>query len=71
MKTYDGSRLSRRGLATLLAAAPASTAVVRQQGATEVKTPAVEAREALEGHRTRLKAVKLPREVGPAFRFEP
>lgn len=71
MKSSRGNLLSRRGLAALIASAPAAAGAVRQQSAPEGKSAAAEARAAQEGNRARLKAVKLPREVAPSFRFEP
>ncbi len=71
MKSSRGNLLSRRGLAALIASAPAAASAVRQQPAPEGKSAAAEARAAHEGNRARLKAVKLPREVEPSFRFEP
>lgn len=73
MKRPSGTLLSRRGLAALIASAPAAAGAARepQTGAAAASGPAADALAALEANRARLKSFNLPREVEPSFRFEP
>lgn len=67
MNRSIGSSLSRRGLGRLLAAAPLGA-----KGAKPAEpSPAEQARERRSANRAQMKAVELPREVEPSFRFEP
>lgn len=67
MKLSPNSKLSRRGLGSLLVAGPVVARTIQEQQ----KSPLDEARESYSNNRKRLKAVVLAREVEPSFRFEP
>jgi len=67
MKLAANSKLTRRGLGSLLAAGPVVARTIREQP----KSPLDDARESYSNNRKRLKAVVLAREVEPSFRFEP
>lgn len=72
MKTRSQGLLSRRSLAALIVSAPAAAGPANQPPATAgVSGAAADAQAAQSANRTRLSAVKLAREVEPAFRFEP
>lgn len=72
MKPSGQGELSRRGLAALIVSAPAAASLPKQQPAPTGATGALaEAQSAQSANRARLSAVKLAREVEPAFRFEP
>ena len=73
MKPSGGRLLSRRGLAALIASAPAAAGAVRVSQLAPADKPgaASDALAALSANRARLKKFELPREVEPAFRFEP
>jgi hypothetical protein len=72
MKARGQGALSRRGLAALFVAAPAAASLPNQKPAPAgASGAAAEAQAAQSANRARLNAVKLAREVEPAFRFEP
>ena len=69
MKLSPNSKLTRRGLGSLLVAGPAVARSIQDQD--QQKSPLDQARESYSNNRKRLKAVVLAREVEPSFRFEP
>jgi len=69
MRFAPNSKLTRRGLGSLLVAGPAVARAIQDQE--QPKSPLDEARESHSNNRKRLKAVALAREVEPSFRFEP
>ena len=67
MKFAPDSKLTRRGLGSLLVSGPVVARSIQEQQ----KSPLDEARDSHSNNRKRLKAVVLAREVEPSFRFEP
>lgn len=67
MKSTSSKALSRRGLGSLLIAAPMAAKASQPQK----QSPSIDASQARSTNSARLKSVVLPRETEPSFRFEP
>ena len=67
MKFAPDSKLTRRGLGSLLVSGPLVARTIQDQQ----KSPLDQARDSYSNNRKRLRAVVLVREVEPSFRFEP